>query len=120
MLNKLSNTLNKISLTQLILLGLLGLGFFLYKEYSIFTALLISGITSSFYIQLINLGKNNKLFALLGFPIRLILTMLPCAILVHKLHSNLLALFIGFFISQAIYFFYIWYYSKELIKNPEA
>ena len=118
MLSKLSATLNKISFIQLALIIFLSLVFFLSQNYSIFTALLISGTASFFYTQLIRLGKHNKLFALFGFPVRLILIVPLCAILVHKLHSNLLALFIGFFLCQAVYFINIWYYSKKITEKP--
>ena len=111
------NTLDKISLIQFTLLFSLSLfPLIIYKNCSIFTALLISGATTSIYTQLIKLGSFNKIFAFLGFPIRLLITALPCAILVHKLHSNLIALFIGFFLCQVVYFINIWHYSKNMVK----
>lgn len=111
--NNFANTLNKISYLQLALLAVCGLFYLtLFKNYPVFTALLISGIASFSYTQSIKLSSYNKTFALYGFPIRLLLIAPPCAILVHKLHSNLIALFIGFVICQIIYLSFIWLYVK--------
>ena len=109
--------LNKIPLCQLILPSLLSLIYLINNHKDIFTGILISGFTSSFYTQLIRLSSHNKIFTVLGFPIRLLLTAIPCAILVHKLHSNLIALFSGFVISQLIYFFFIWSYTKKEVEE---
>ena len=116
-LTKVSSILNKASYSQLIFsITISPIYLLVHKDFSVFTALLISGVASFFYTQLIKLGKYNKTFALFGFPTRLILIVPPCAILIHKLHSNLLALFIGFFLCQVIYFFYIWSYAKKQIE----
>lgn len=111
---EINSILNKISFLQLFSLSLLSIICLLIKEYTIFSAILITGIASFSYTQLIRLGSHSKLFAFLGFPIRLILVAPPCAILVHKLHSNLIALYFGFVISQIIYFLFIWSYIKNL------
>lgn len=108
--------LNKASYTQLFALTILSLFFLITKNYSIFTALLISGVASFLYTQLISLGSYSKVFAIYGFPIRLLLIAPPTAILVHKSHSNLIALFIGFFICQIIYFIFVWRYAKKIVK----
>ena len=119
MLNELSKLLNKISYLQLISLTLVG---FIYlvvcKDNSVFTALIISGTTSFLYIQLVKLGSYIKIFALFGFPVRLLLIVPLCAILVHKLHSNLIALFIGFTFCQLLYFLIIYSYIKKQKVNP--
>ena len=116
--NNYSDVLNKTSLLQLLLLIFGGfISYVIYKATSITSSLLISGITSFLYTQLIKIGIYNKFFGLFGFPIRLILLAPPCAILVHKLHSDLIALFIGFLICQIIYIVNIWQYSKSNIIN---
>jgi hypothetical protein len=50
--------------------------------------------------------------SLFGFPIRLITIGAFCAILVHKLHPNLIALFIGFTIGMLIYILVMFQYAK--------
>ena len=113
--------LDKVSYTQLILLGFISIVYFLCKEYSVFTGILLSGIASFTYTQLIKLSNYSKIFALFGFPIRLILVAVPCAILVNKLHSNLLALFVGFALSQLIYFLFVWSYANHgVLKNNKC
>ena len=110
--NNFTDMLNKISYTQAGITCLLSLIYFTCKEFSILTGILISGITSFTYTQLIKASSYSKIFILLGFPIRLVIIALPCAILVHKLHSNLIALFIGFAICQTIYLIFVWSYAK--------
>ena len=112
-LTNLASTLNRISNVQLVLLCFIGSIYFFLKQHTIFSAFLISAIASFSYTQLIKISTYNKIFALYGFPIRLILIAPLAAILVHKFHSNLLALFIGLFLSQAIYFIFIWSYAKR-------
>lgn len=107
------NELNKISFFQLVFISIISFVFLMLKNYEIFSGLLISAGTSFLYTQLLRLSSYNQTLSLFGFPIRLILTALPCAILVHKFHSNLIALFIGFALSQVIYFIFIWSYVKR-------
>ena len=111
--NNFSFLLDKISFCQFFLISSTGLIYLYLKDCSILTGILISALTSFAYTQLIKLSYNYKPLALFGFPIRLILIAPPCAILVHKLHSNLIALFIGFVLSQIIYFIFIWSFVKE-------
>lgn len=115
-INNFTSLLNKASYSQLIILSLISI-LFLNKDFSVFTALLITAVASFSYTQLIKLGSYSKIFAFLGFPIRLILIAPPCAILIHKLQSNLIALFVGFTLSQAIYVFLAWNYAKGKIRN---
>lgn len=111
---KITSLLNRASYFQLVLIGFISIIYLvIYKDYLVFTGLIISGIASSSYTQLIKLGYFNKIFALWGFPIRLLVIVPPCAILIHKLHSNLIALFIGFALCQIIYFIHIWSYAKN-------
>ena len=118
MINEIKLVLNRASLFQLILISLIGLIHLkIYKNHSVFTALLVSGVASSSYTQLIKLGSNNKVFALFGFPIRLLFIAPPCAILVHKLQCNLIALFLGFVLSQVIYFAFVFIYAKKEIRD---
>ena len=112
--NDISHTLNKISFLQIFLLSLISLVYFFYKEYSIFSGFVISGITLFFYIQLVKLSSQNKFMSLFGFPIRLITVGSLCAILVHKLCPNLIALFIGFAIGLFIYIFIMWQYAQKI------
>lgn len=107
--------LNKISFTQLTILTFLSSPFFFFKDYEIFSAILISAVASFIFIQLIKISTHNKFFVLFGFPVRLLLIAPPSALLVHKLHSNLIALFIGFVISQVIYFIFVYSYAKKRI-----
>lgn len=116
--NQFINIMNRISFFQITILGIVSFASLLiYKDYSIFSGLVIMGLASFTYTQLIKLGHYNKVFALFGFPIRLMLVVPPSAILVHKLHSNLLALFIGFTISQVIFFILIWMHIKYINKE---
>ncbi|MBI3590429.1 MAG: hypothetical protein HY094_03500 [Candidatus Melainabacteria bacterium] len=112
-----TDMLNKISYTQAGITCLISLIYLIYKEFSILTGILISGLTSFTYTQLIKASSYSKIFVLLGFPIRLVIVALPCAILVHKLHSNLIALFIGFAICQTIYLIFVWFYANMQIKE---
>lgn len=111
--NNFISSLNKISYSQLISLGLISIIYLFFKEYDFFIGILISGIATFLYTQLIKLSSYNKFIALFGFPIRLILVGIPTAILVHKLHPNLLALFFGFTLGQVVYFLYAWTYVKK-------
>ncbi len=116
--NSYSNLLNKISFQQLISLSLAALlTHFTYRSNEIISSLLISAATSFLYTQLIKIGIYNKFFGLFGFPLRLLILTPPCAILVHKLHSNLIALFLGFLICQLIYIGNIWYNIKSMSNN---
>ena len=111
--------MKKVSYSQLTLLSLISLIYFSFKKYDIFTGLLISSLASFFFIQLLRFSANNKIFALFGFPIRLILIAPIAAILVHKLHSNLIALFTGFVFAQLIYFVFVWIHVKKEIRGLE-
>ena len=111
--NDISHTLNKISFLQIFSLGIISLIYFFYKEYTIFSSFLISGTILFFYMQLVKLSTLNKFMSLFGFPIRLITVGSLCAILVHKLHPNLIALFIGFAIGIFIYIFIMWQYATK-------
>lgn len=116
--NNYSNVLNRISFLQLLVLIFASLIVYLaYKANAITFSLLISGVTSFLYTQLIKIGIYNKYFGLFGFPLRLIMLAPPCAILVHKLHSDLIALFLGFLVCQVIYIVNIWQYSKSTVIN---
>ena len=105
--------LSKISFVQLLVLCIIGLVYFFLKKYEGFTGIIISGIATFSYTQLIRLSSYNKIFAIYGFPVRLLIVAIPTAILVHNLHSNLIALFIGFTIGQLIYFSIVWSYIKD-------
>lgn len=110
-----TSTLNKISVYQFILTLLIALvSYFVLHDKNILSAFLISGGASFFFTQLLKLNLYNKTFALFGFPIRLIIIGIPCAILVHKLHSNLIALFIGFVICIAIHVIFFWSYARKI------
>lgn len=108
-------TINKIAYLQLCICSFISIPFFFTgnNNKEIISGLILSGLTSFFYTQLIRLGSFNTVFALFGYPIRLLLCGIPCAILIHKFHSNLLALFTGFTISQIVFFYFIYKYSKE-------
>lgn len=107
--------LNKVSIYQLTIPALIGFIYLASNQYKIAFGLLISAIASTSYTQLIKLSNYNKTFAMLGFPVRLILVGIPTAILVHKLDLDLIALFTGFLLCQIIYFLFIWSYAKRLI-----
>ena len=115
--NNISHTLNKISFLQFLLLGIISLIYFFYKKYTIFSGFLISGITLFSYMQLVKLSSQNKFMSLFGFPIRLITIGPLCAILVHKLHPNLIALFVGFAIGLFIYILIMWQYARSEIRK---
>ena len=115
--NNLISLLGNISICQLLIILAISILFFILKKYDIFSALLISSLTSFLYTQLLLYSSSNKLFSLYGFPIRLLLVAPPCAILIHYLRPNLIALFIGFALSQLIYFIYIWMYVKKEVEN---
>ena len=112
--NNINYTLNKISFLQIFFLTTISLFYFFYKEYTIFSGFLISGITLFSFVQLIKLSSHNKFMLLFGFPIRLIIIGSFCAILVHKLHPNLIALFIGFALGMFIYILIMWEYAKSV------
>ena len=118
--NDINFTLNKISFLQIFLLSTISLVYFFYKEYTIFSGFLISGITLFFFIQLVKLSSHNKFMSLFGFPIRLIIIGSLCAILVHKLHPNLIALFIGFALGLFIYIFTMWQYAKSEVREEKG
>ena len=115
--NDINYLLNKISFLQFFFLTTISLFYFFYKEYTIFSGFLISGVTLFSFIQLIKLSSRNKFMALFGFPIRLITVGSLCAILVHKLHPNLIALFIGFALGMFIYIFIMLQYAKSEIRK---
>ena len=114
--NDINTTLNKISFLQIFFLATISLIYFFHKEYTIFSGFLISGIALFFFVQLVKLSSHNKFMSLFGFPIRLIVIGALCAILVHKLHPNLIALFIGFALGMFIYIFIMWQYAKWEMK----
>ena len=118
--NSVSYTLNKISFLQIFFLGAISLVYFFYKEYTIFSGFLISGITLFSYLQLVKLSGKNKLMLLFGFPVRLILAGSFCAILVHKLHPNLIALFIGFALGMFIYILIMLQYAKSEVRKEKG
>lgn len=111
--NDISHALNKISCLQFFLLTTISLICFFYMRYTIFSGFLISGITLFSYMQLVKLSSKNKFMSLFGFPIRLIVIGGACAILVHKLHPNLIALFIGFALGLFIYIVTMYQYAKK-------
>ena len=115
--NDINYLLNKISFLQFFFLTIISLFYFFYKEYTIFSGFLISGVTLFSFIQLIKLSSRNKFMALFGFPIRLITVGSLCAILVHKLHPNLIALFIGFALGMFIYIFTLWQDTKSEMRK---
>ncbi len=115
--NNFTTLLNKISISQIFIVGLIGVICLANKNDACFTGLLISGFAASGYTQLIKLSSYSKIFSFLGFPLRLLIVVPPCAILVHKLHSNLIALFIGFVVCQLIFILFFWLYAKKLIKD---
>ena len=109
--------INKIAYIQLIMLGLIGILFYIYEKSPIANGFFIIGIACFSYTQLIKISRFNTILALFGFPLRLILVGFPCAILIHKFNCNLLALFIGFVLCQIIYISYIWQYALKGINN---
>ena len=115
--NNINYTLNKISFLQIFFLGTISLFYFFYKEYTAFSGFLISGITLFSFIQLVKLSSQNKFMSLFGFPIRLIVIGSLFAILVHKLHPNLIALFIGFAFGILIYILIMLQYAKSEIRD---
>lgn len=118
--NNFTKTLNIISLNQILITSFTGIIIFLiYKNISVLAGIIISAFFSSLYTQLISLSYYNKYLALLGFPIRVSLIAIPCAILVHKFNVNLLALFSGFLICQVIYFIIIFNYAKIENKRED-
>ena len=108
-----TGVLNKISFLQLFIPSLISLIYLTKNQNSYFSGILFSALSSFTYTQLIKLGNYSKLFTFLGFPLRLMIVGIPCAILVHKFHSNLIALFIGFALCQIIYFSLIWSYATR-------
>ena len=114
--NNFTTLLNKISISQVFIVGLIGIICLINKKDTYFTGLLISGFAASGYTQLIKLSSYSKTISFLGFPLRLLIIAPPCAILVHKLHSNLIALFIGFAICQFIFvLLFPFNYNKKTI-----
>ena len=106
--------LKKISYYQIFLLCFVALVLYFYKLYNITNGFVIAGIFSFIYTQSLQFSAQSKVFMVLGFPLRLLFIALPAALLVHKFHANLLALFIGFVLSQVIYFVFIWSYAKNI------
>ncbi len=118
--NDINYTLNKISFLQILILGAVSLICFLYNEYTVLNGFLISGIILFSYIQTIRIFSHNHLVSLFGFPVRIILFGSLCAILVHKLHPNLLALFTGFAIGLFIYIFTMWQYAQSQARIEKS
>ena len=118
--NDINYLLNKISFLQFFFLAAISLVYFFYKEYATFSGFLISGITLFSYLQLVKLSGKNKLMLLFGFPIRLIVMGSLCAILVHKLHPNLIALFIGFAFGMFIYILIMLQYAKSKVREEKG
>ncbi len=108
-------TLNKIAYSQFAISIVISLFFFSHKD--IASGLIISGFTSYIYTQLIKYGNYNTLYALYGYPIRIVFSGIPCAILIHKFHPNLIALVFGFILSQIVFFYFIFKYAKENENN---
>ena len=117
--NDISYTLNKISFLQIFSLTTISLIYFFYKEYTIFSGFLISGIILFSYIQLVKLSTLNRFMSLFGYPIRLFVTGAFCAILVHKLHPNLIALFTGFTFGMFIYILVMLQYAKSEVRKGD-
>jgi len=122
----LTSILNKISFIQLSVLCLITVCALFWENHGglffgnhgghhhIKSGFVIAGIFSFIYTQSLQFSAQSKVFMLLGFPLRLLFIALPAALLVHKFHANLLALFIGFVLSQVIYFVFIWSYAKNI------
>ncbi len=115
--NNITSAINKTLLTQILILGIICLVCLLYKEYTILSGFLISGLTLFSHLQLVKLSYKNKFLSLFGFPARLIIICGLCAILVHKIHPNLIALFIGFTIGLFAYIFIMWQYAQSEIRK---
>lgn len=94
--------LNLVSVIQISTITLLGL-ISLCKNKAYFYGFIISGVTFFLYMQLMKYSSHSKSLSLLGFPVRLLLVTPICAILVHKLKANLIALFSGLALSIIIY-----------------
>lgn len=112
-LTKFKLSLKKISFYQLAILTTISLIFFIFKMYNYSSALLIAGLFSMLYTQLLLFSAKSNFLTLFGFPIRLLIVAPPVAILVHKLNANLLALFIGFVISLTVYIVVIWLENQK-------
>ena len=97
-----------ISLIKLATLSTIGLIFYFCNMIAYCNGFFIAGISSALYTYLLKISSQNKYMALLGFPIRIFTVSILCAILVHKLNTNLIGLFTGFVIAQGIYLYCIW------------
>ena len=106
--------LNAVSIIQFVLLTFAGYIISrITHDFSLLKGLAISSLTFFIFLQLIKLSSYNKLFAIFGFPIRIFVSGTLCAILVHKLEPNLIALFCGFAISLLLYLISVFIYIKE-------
>ncbi len=115
--NTVTSALSKISFIQISILGIISLVCLLLKKYNAFSGFLVSGLTLFFYLQMLKLSGTNKFLSFFGFPVRLVIIGAFCAILVHKLHPNLIALFIGFVLSLLIYIFTMLQHAFEFKKE---
>ena len=114
-INSLKSLLNKVSFIQLVTVtALCFIYLFFSPNSSILSGFIISGIISVLYSQLLKVSSTNTLLLFFGFPIRLIILIPPAAILVHKFHSNLIALFIGFVLCQLIYILLVLQHTKKI------
>lgn len=105
--------LNKISFMQLLLNICIGLIFYFSGNTIIFKSFLVAGVITFFYTQILKLSSYYKALILFGFPLRILIVGIPFAILVHKSKCNLIALFLGFVLSQIIYFIFLWLNAKN-------
>lgn len=112
-IQSLQSLLNKVTFTQVAVILVLSAIYLTINNITVFTALVISAFATALYTQLLKLSSYSKYFVLYGFPVRLLVVAIPTAILVHKLKSNLLALFVGLVIGQVIYFIFIWKFSQS-------
>lgn len=115
--HNLSGLFNKISFIQVGAILGISILCLITNNVNAFLSLVISAFASCLYTQLLKLSSYSKYFVLYGFPIRIAIIAIPTAILVHKLKSNLLALFVGFLIGQIIYFMYIWKYAHSNMRD---
>ena len=113
----LRSLLQIISFIQLLTLSTIGLIFYFFHMANYCNAFFIAGISSTLYTYLLKISSGNKYMTFLGFPIRILTVSILCAILVHKLNTNLIGLFTGFVIAQGIYLYCIWSESSKQIQK---
>lgn len=109
--------LQTIFFMQLLVLSIIGLVFYFFNVLTYSSAFFIAGVSSALYTYLLKISSQNKYLAFLGFPIRILLVSILCAILVNKSNANLIGLFIGFVIAQGIYLYYIWANTTKQIQQ---